>query len=74
MTSAELTTVAIAHNMKKMISVMYAERAKAGASEGRATRGTEAGADISGWRQPDVMEAGSKEVGDFAIWQNLRLF
>ena len=21
-----------------------------------------------------VMEAGSKEVGDFAIWQNLRLF
>ena len=74
MTSAELTTVAIAHNMKKMISVMYAERAKAVASEGRATRGTEAGADISGWRQPDVMAAGSKEVGDFAIWQNLRLF
>ena len=29
MTSAEFTTVAIAHNMKKMISVMYAERAKA---------------------------------------------
>ena len=59
MTSAELTTVAIAHNMKKkkMISVMYSERAKAVASEGRATRGTEAGADISGWRQPDVMEA-----------------
>ena len=28
MTSAELTTVAIAHNMKKMISVMYAEREK----------------------------------------------
>ena len=67
-------TVAIAHNMKKMISVMYEERAKAVASERRATRGTEAGADISGWRQPDVMEAGSKEVGDFAIWQNLRLF
>ena len=67
MTSTEFTTVAIAHNMKKkMISVMYAERAKAVASEGRATRGTEAGADISGWRQPDVMEAGSKEVGDFA--------
>ena len=67
--------MAIAHNMKKkMISVMYSERAKAVASEGRATRGTEAGADISGWRQPDVMEAGSKEVGDFAIWQNLRLF
>ena len=64
----------IGHNMKKMISVMYAERAKAVASEGRATRGTEAGADISGWRQPDVMEAGAKEVGDFAIWQNLRLF
>ncbi|MDD7623586.1 MAG: hypothetical protein PUJ44_03955 [Bacteroidales bacterium] len=60
--------------MKKMISVMYAERAKAVATDGRATRGTEAGADISGWRQPDVMEAGSKEVGDFAIWQNLRLF
>ena len=74
MTSAELTTVAIAHNMKKMISVMYAERAKDVASEGRATRGTEAGAVISGWRQPDAMEAGSKEVGDFAIRQNLRLF
>ena len=74
MTSAELATVGIAHNMKKRISVMYAERAKAVASEGRATRGTEAGADISGWRQPDVMEAGSKEVGDFAIGQNLRLF
>ncbi|MDY5317713.1 MAG: hypothetical protein SPH10_04445, partial [Candidatus Cryptobacteroides sp.] len=72
---------------EKMISVMYAERAKAVASEGRATRGTEAGADISRlavarrdggsqtrWRQPDAMEAGSKEVGDFAIWQNLRLF
>ena len=31
MTSAEFTTVGIAHNMKKMISVsvMYAERAKA---------------------------------------------
>ena len=28
MTSAELTTVAIAHNMKKMTSVMYAEREK----------------------------------------------
>ena len=68
MTSAEFATVGIAHNMKKMISVsvMYVERAKAVASEGRATRGTEAGADISGWRQPDVMEAGSKEVGDFA--------
>ena len=74
MTSAEFMTVAIAHNMKKMISVMYEERAKAVASERRATRGTEAGADISGWRQPDVMESGSKEVGDFAIWQNLRLF
>ena len=74
MTSAEFTTVAIAHNMNKKISVMYAERAKAVASEGRATRGTEAGADISGWRPPDAMEAGSKEVGDFAIWQNLRLF
>ena len=85
--------------MKKMISVKYAGRAKAVASEGRATHGTEVGADISGrrqpdvmaaarrdeaarrdggsqtrWRQPDVMEAGSKEVGDFAIWQNLRLF
>ena len=76
MTSVEFTTAAIAHNMKKMISVsvMYAERAKAVASEGRATRGTEAGAVISGWRQPDAMEAGSKEVGVFAIRQNLRLF
>ena len=77
----------IAHNMKKMTSVMCAERekdvrngrrmygtGKDVASEGRATRGTEAGADISGWRQPDAMEAGSKEVGDFAIRQNLRLF
>ena len=64
----------IANNMKKMKSVMYAERAKVVASEGRATRGTEAGADISGWRQPGAMEAGSKEVGDFAIRQNLRLF
>ena len=74
MTSAEFTTVAIAHNMKKMISVMYAERAKAVATDGRATRGTEAGAEIRGWRQPGVIEARSKEVGDFAIWQNLRLF
>ena len=74
MRSAEFATVEIANNMKKMKSVMYAERAKVVASEGRATRGTEAGADISGWRQPDVMEAGSKEVGDFAIRQNLRLF
>ena len=74
MTSAEFTTVAIAHNMKKMISVMYAERAKAVATDGRATRGTEAGAEIRGWRQPGVIEAGSKEVGDFAIRQNLRLF
>ena len=76
MTSAEFATVGIAHNMKKMISVsvMYVELSKVVASEGRATRGTEAGAVISGWRQPDAMEAGSKEVGDFAIWQNLRLF
>ena len=29
--------------------------------------------DIRGLQQ-GVMEAGSKEVGDFAIWQNLRLF
>ena len=43
MTSAEFATVAIAHNMKKMISVMYAERAKAVATDGRATRGTEGG-------------------------------
>ena len=50
MTSAEYITVAIADNMKKMISVKYAGRAKVVASEGRATRGTEAGADISGWR------------------------
>ena len=74
MTSAEYITVAIADNMKKMISVKYAGWAKAVASEGRATRGTEAGAVISGWRQPDAMEAGSKEGGDFAIRQNLRLF
>ena len=76
MTSAEFATVGIAHNMKKIISVsvMYVERAKDVASEGRATRGTEAGAVISGWRKPDAMEAGSKEVGDFAIRQNLRLF
>ena len=47
------------------------EREKDVASEGRATRGTEAGADINGWQQPDAMEAGSKEVGDFAIRQNL---
>ena len=47
------------------------ERAKDVASEGRDTRGTEAGADINGWQQPDAMEAGSKEVGDFAIRQNL---
>ena len=73
MTSAEFMTVAIAH-MKNMISVMYAERAKAVATDGRATRGTEAGAEIRGWRQPGVIEAGAKEVGDFAIWQNLRLF
>ena len=63
MTSAEFTTVAIAHNMKKMISVMYAERAKAVATDGRATRGTEAGADISGWRQPDVMEEARSDGG-----------
>ena len=50
MRSAEFATVEIANNMKKMKSVMYAERAKVVASEGRATRGTEAGADISGWR------------------------
>ena len=61
--SAEFTTVAIAHNRKKMISVMHAERAKAVASEGRATRGTEAGADISGWRQPDVMEEARSDGG-----------
>ena len=53
---------------------MYAERAKAVASEGRATRGTEAGADIIVWLQPDALEDGAKEVGDFAIRQNLRLF
>ena len=53
---------------------MYVERSKAVASEGRATRGTDAGAVISGWRKPDAMEAGSIEVGDFAIRQNLRLF
>ena len=46
-----------------MISVMYAERAKAVATDGRATRGTEAGADISGWRQPDVMEEARSDGG-----------
>ena len=50
------------------------QRVEATASDGRAARGTEAGADIRGLRQQGVMEAGSKEVGDFAIWQNLRLF
>ena len=50
------------------------ERAKVVATDGGATRGTEAGAEIRGWRKPGVIEAGSKEVGDFAIWQNLRLF
>ena len=74
MTSDEFATVGIAHNMKKRISVMYAERAKAVATDGRATRGTEACAEIRGWHQPGVIEAGSKEVGDFAILQNLRLF
>ena len=64
MTSTEFTTVAIAHNMKKMISVMYAERAKAVASEERATRGTEAGAEIRGWRQPDVMEEARRDGGN----------
>ena len=63
MTSAEFMTVAIAHNMKKMISVMYAERAKAVASERRATRVTKAGTDSSGWRQPDVMEAARRDGG-----------
>ena len=63
MTSAEFMTVAIAHNMKKMISVMHAERAKAVASEGRATRVTKAGTDISGWRQPDVMEVARSDGG-----------
>ena len=45
MRSTEFATVGVAHNMKKMISVsvMYAERAKAVASEGRATRDTEGG-------------------------------
>ena len=43
MRSTESATVGIAHNMKKMISVMYAERAKVVASEGRATRDTEGG-------------------------------
>ena len=56
-------TVAIAHNMKKMISVMYEERAKAVASERRATRGTEAGADISGWRQPEVLAVARRDGG-----------
>ena len=49
--------------MKKMISVMYAERAKAVASEGRATHGTEVGADISGWRQSDELAAARRDGG-----------
>ena len=49
--------------MKKMISVMYAERAKDVASEGRATRITKAGTDISGWRQPDEMAAARRDGG-----------
>ena len=49
--------------MKKMISVMYAERAKAVASEGRATLGTEVGADISGWRQSDALAAARRDGG-----------
>ena len=66
MTSAEFATVGIAHNMKKMISVsvMYVERSKAVASERRATRGTEAGADISVWRQPDLMAAARSDGGN----------
>ena len=63
MTSAELTTVAIAHNMKKMISVMYSERAKAVPSEGRATRVTKAGTDHSGRRQPDEMHDDRRDGG-----------
>ena len=63
MTSVEFATVGVAHNMKKMISVMYEERAKAVASERRATRGTEAGADISVWRQPEVLAAARRDGG-----------
>ena len=55
--------------MKKMISVMYAERAKAVASEGRATHGTEAGADISGWRQSDEMAAARRDGGSQTRWR-----
>ena len=62
-------TVAIAHNMKKMISVMYEERAKDVASEGRDTRGTEAGADISGWRQPEVMAVARSVGGSQKCWR-----
>ncbi len=40
---------------------MYAERAKDVASEGRATRGTEAGADISGWRHQTRWRQGQKK-------------
>ena len=35
-------------------------------SDGRAARGTEAGADIRGLWQQNVMEAGSKEVGQLS--------
>ena len=45
------------HSIKKMISVMDAERDRRRlvASEGRATRGTVAGADIRDWRQLGVL-------------------
>ncbi|MDY5565950.1 MAG: hypothetical protein SPF58_01530 [Candidatus Cryptobacteroides sp.] len=52
-----------------MISLMYAERAKAVASEGRATHGTDVGADIRGWRQPDVMEAVRRDGGSQTRWR-----
>ena len=63
MTSAAFMTVAIAHNMKKMISVMYEEQAKAVVSERRATGGGGAGGGMSVWRQPEVLAAARRDGG-----------
>ena len=66
MTDAEFATIAIAHNLKKLVSVMDAER-----NGRRLSLPTDV---PSGGLKLGVIEAGAKEVGDFAIWQNLRLF
>lgn len=54
-------------------------QAEAFVREGRAPRGAEAGGSIRGFdvsllTDKGMMLTGSKEVGDFAILQNLRLF